>query len=57
MKYIRLNEDDTIGFLDDEIHEITDSDVSISEEEYSNLITLQESGESLTFRLFMTSKD
>ena len=43
MKYIRkINE--TIAFLDDDLHEITDEDLAISDDFYLELLEAQEKG-------------
>ena len=48
MKYIRINDDNKIGFFDDEINNIQDEDIAITDECYNELIELQENGSSLT---------
>ena len=48
MKYIRNNEDGTIGFLDSKINRIQPEDIVISEECYAEFLNLQENGEVLT---------
>ena len=52
MKYIRFNEDSTIGFLDDSVNLITKVDIAIKDEVYNQLIKLQEDGERLSHDLF-----
>ena len=48
MKYIRkINE--TIAFLDDDLHEITDEDLAISDDFYLELLEAQEKGLELNF--------
>ena len=48
MKYIRkINE--TIAFLDDDLHEITDEDLAISDDFYLELLRAQEKGLDLNF--------
>lgn len=51
MKYIRINEDDTIGFFNDEINNIQDGDIAITDDCYNELIGLQENGISLTYNI------
>ena len=48
MKYIR-NDDGFIAFLDDDLHEITDEDLSISDDFYLELLRAQEKGLDLNF--------
>ena len=43
MKYIR-NDDGFIAFLDDDLHEITDEDLPISDDFYFKLLQAQEAG-------------
>ena len=55
MKYIRINEDNTIGFFDDEINNIQDEDIAITDDCYNELIKLQENGNSLTYNIASTT--
>lgn len=48
MKYIR-NDDGFIAFLDDDLHEITDEDLAISDDFYLELLEAQEKGLELNF--------
>ena len=48
MKYIR-NDDGFIAFLDDDLHEITDEDLPISDDFYLELLRAQEKGLDLNF--------
>lgn len=43
MRYIRIN-NDGFGFISDDIHEVLDTDIKISDEDYSRFFDLQYQG-------------